>query len=1099
MLEYLSKRLVMSYVALLFSLALSAQVFYYCGFETEVECQAWSFKTASRVTTDFVIGDAIKSTGVKSLYTSHDNGLTAGYDMSGPGYCSMAYTRITFDAGWHNIYFDYKILTGGDYDDIRFMISLVPVSTNINPFATAIGGANFNRNATDGQIFLSDPNREYKRSGWNMESAMFQVNTPGEYYLCFLFKQKGISAKVRFGHPFPDRTGVNIDNIYIEKMLAYGACNTRPTDVAAVKVSNGVKITWNGTPGAEYDLMYYRINGDKTSPIVPDTVKGLTQPEYTLPYATVENGVYTVKVRAVCNDSAGVWAEKTPVIIYGPSDYCIEFWDLDNTNTKCTAGPFGSPFAQRLKIDYGYESRESYHTVHYDTTEYDPVTGYQLKTVLDGHWASVRIGEGAEYGPNDNTPGGPSMRMSSAVTYLYKVPDDAQLFLLNYAPVLQFAAHHPENEQTQIVIDILDQYGGLLDSKCLKSKFNSIRLKLDEVAGVADPGWHNFRPQEGQFGSSGPSSPDEIKWHDWMVMGFNLKDYVGDVVQFRISLDPCGASFHFAYIYLVPVCASAVVEGMSCSENATVFEVPDGFKYRWYKQNDRTRTVVCRDRFFTPEPDDRDSYYVDLMNKEDTTCFFTLEAYILPRTPKPVFSVSQTSENCQNTLTFDASGTCIYELGDDGNYVMVDPAKAKVSNFTWDFGSLGTMVGGKVQCVFPNEGGTFPVTLMCEYGGCTVDTTFNVDVKAISGNTRLYEKTICQGDVYTVNRKNYSEEGIYRDTIIGGSYYGCDSLLEIRLHVIPHTSVDTVIAVTSDDLPYAVRIDGRAYTFKGPKDTTIVVASHELRKCDSIDYNVHFEVTSMLEVELDALPLICGDDEEFTLKYILKAGFFDTIEVRFDSYAANVGFSSDGVELVGNGVLIPMPDGGVRPDFYHVDLIFRNGYGAVPLPVDFTVRYPSSVISQRWNDVLALKNSDNNGGYDFVAYQWYLDDVIAEGFVMSRYYIENKNLDFGHEYTVLLTRADDGKSIMTCPFVPVENVEGSMYSEDILVLFGTEIVKVQMPKSAKAYMYGSSGVEIAVWDFVEGENTIVLPDSHGVYLLKVVFPDGRAITRKLVR
>lgn len=1093
------KRIFIAFISSLLFLAVVAQtsVPYYCGFETEAECQKWSFKKASKVVTGLAIGDAVKSTGVKSLYSSADNGITANYSMTPNGYSSTAFITVTLDAGYHDIYFDYKIFTGADYDDIRCMATLVPTSTNINPFATAIAGENFNKVATAGKIWESNPDREYKVSGWTQQKATFNVATAGDYYLVFLFKQKGISERERYGIKFPERTGVAVDNISINKMPLYDDCQVQLADLKAKNEDTGVRISWSANKkSASYQLVYYKINDDKTLPITPDTISNITTTDHLIPYASTPYGVYTVKVRPECSSVNGAWTEKTPVIIYGPSDYCINYWDFESSNTVCTMGSFGKPFDKIMKLDYGYESRESYHTVHYDTTEYDPVTGYQLKTVPPGHWASTRLGCGSEFGPNDGSIGGPSQRMSAAITYKYRVPDNAELFLLNYAPVLQFAAHHPENAQTQIVIDVLDQFGSLLDSKCLKSKFNSIRLKYDEVAGVADPGWHNFRPPLGQYGASGDESPDEIKWHDWMIMGFNLKAYAGELVQFRISLDPCGASVHFAYIYLVPQCVSASVEGMSCNERASAFEVPEGFNYRWYKQNDRKRKVVCRDRFFTPDPTDTDSYYVDLMNKEDSTCYFTLEAHILPRKPIPAVDLAHKPENCQNNMVLDGYRTSIYEVRDTG-LTMVDRAKARVSNYIWNCGELGTFNGEKITCTFPPEGGSFPVTLTCEYGGCSVDTTFTVEVPSIASPIAHISKTICQGDVYTVNKKDYDTEGIYHDTIPNRTIYGCDSILEINLHVIPHTTIDTTVTVTSDQLPYPLRIDGKNHTFTAPKDTTIAVPSRELRKCDSITYNIHLEVIGMLEVELDSLPQICADDPQFTVYYRIDAGFFDTIYVNFDSFTSAAGFDKENVSFIDNGVVVPIPSDTLRPDDYNMDIIFRNDYGIDTLPVPFTVLYPSSIIAQRWNDVLAIKNSGHNGGYNFVAYQWYQNGTPISGSIQSQYYTQNATLDSTAEYTALLTRVDDGKAIFTCPYTPTIFTSGDSYSEQVDVVFNGNTAQVSVPQQAVAALYNSTGSLITTLTLTPPNTNITLPTPHGIYLLRLTFPDGTTQTLKL--
>jgi len=73
-----------------------------------------------------------------------------------------------------------------------------------------------------------------------------------------------------------------------------------------------------------------------------------------------------------------------------------------------------------------------------------------------------------------------------------------------------------------------------------------------------------------------------------------------------------------------------------------------------------------------------------------------------------------------------------------------------------------------------------------------------------------------------------------------------------------------------------------------------------------------------------------------------------------------------------------------------------------------------NVIYQRWDDVLSVKNSANNGGYEFVAFQWLRNGLAIEGAVNSYIYVPG-GLRMGDVYSVLLTHPD-GTEEESCPY-----------------------------------------------------------------------------------
>ncbi len=85
------------------------------------------------------------------------------------------------------------------------------------------------------------------------------------------------------------------------------------------------------------------------------------------------------------------------------------------------------------------------------------------------------------------------------------------------------------------------------------------------------------------------------------------------------------------------------------------------------------------------------------------------------------------------------------------------------------------------------------------------------------------------------------------------------------------------------------------------------------------------------------------------------------------------------------------------------------------LPFSITVNLSPDIFTQRWNDILAVKNSDSNGGIEISAYEWYRNGQALNEY-KSYIYVEEELLT-DDEYTVLLTLAD-GTKIWSCPYTP---------------------------------------------------------------------------------
>ena len=242
-------------------------------------------------------------------------------------------------------------------------------------------------------------------------------------------------------------------------------------------------------------------------------------------------------------------------------------------------------------------------------------------------------------------------------------------------------------------------------------------------------------------------------------------------------------------------------------------------------------------------------------------------------------------------------------------------------------------------------------------------------------------------------------------------------------------------------------------------------------------------------------PRICADDNYFTLNYDIGYGNIELHSVVFDSKAQKAGFS-DIEKQTANGsyIDVPLPTN-VLPDTYAASVVFHNGPITKSLPISFTINYPSSIILQKWNDVLALLNSSYNGGYDFINFQWYKNGQAIDGATKSYLYTANDKLDMTAEYSVKATRINDGVSVFSCPVKPTQHSEIKIYPT---LLSKSSSVKIMIDENGTAILMSVSGLKINEQRLVKGDNSMIVPDTTGSYLLIITNNKGESKKQLLV-
>ena len=153
---------------------------------------------------------------------------------------------------------------------------------------------------------------------------------------------------------------------------------------------------------------------------------------------------------------------------------------------------------------------------------------------------------------------------------------------------------------------------------------------------------------------------------------------------------------------------------------------------------------------------------------------------------------------------------------------------------------------------------------------------------------------------------------------------------------------------------------------------------------------VHLNLTVVehLELNVENLPVLCADDERLQIDYQVFKGKFDSLEVRFSADALAAGFRNR--VIYDNDVLSVTYEYGadILPGLYSVELeFFQSGCTNQLFTLPFEIRYPASVIEQKWNDVLYVLNSRYNGGYTFTSYQWFRNGQPIDGEVTSYLYL----------------------------------------------------------------------------------------------------------------
>ena len=1086
--------------ALAFAAPVQAVRRYTCDFESEASRARWTMNPtanqtiANQLKNKWYIGEPGNNdkNGHYGLFISDDNGQTAHYTNTA-GCFVFAYDTIRLDhldSGDYTLYFDWCAMANVASNFDGLYLFWIPVtkangdSIRIRSIASSSGAvpsqyedyiiplqpmANMdflNGTATWHQCAVTIPNSECD-------------GTP--HYLAFAWTNGSNQAQ---------QPAAMVDNINITDNTPCDA----PDDLKVTPNGTTVTLDWQGT-GTEYEVSAYSYETGTWSG--PKLVTG-NQTSFTgLPIGQTD-----FIVRTKCDVDYYSLKAIVSKLIYYPDQLCVDYLNLDNATCYVAATPSsGHPSTETYnnftirKEDHGPSDINSLHVVHFDRTELEPRTGYMAKTVPDGELASVRLGnwDDAEF--------------AERIEFTFNVDTiKYPVLLLKYLPILE-APTHDDDENPRFMLDIL--VGGQSIGRCGMADFNanSVRQNGNLTSEAIAQGWH-VTPKELIEGSY-----TDIFWKEWTTVGVNLKKkaYAGKQLTVRLTTFDCVFNAHFGYAYFTLGCSDGKLKGMKCGEINPEFTAPDGFEYRWaYAYNEKYRRadgslpeqyILGRGQNFNAGYQDDSLYVVDCMFVQDSTCYFSLYASTLATNPVSVMKKPQILRHCTEgvyKLKLDASDSWVQEI----DHVTQDTLKNKnyhIETYEWNIEGLPYGWSDEVSPTFdlPAEGGVFPISLRTTCGTCESIIYDTLRLEPLGPTHETQTITLCDADrkagyVWAENTKisrdtTYSTYGVVDSVVLLNPETTCDSIIYLELVEPYRIFEDTMLLPES--LPFTKH--GRTYG----TDTKSMI--------DTIPMPGHCDTTWVLNLEIyesliASMPntayVLCEGDPALNIIYDIARGR----SLRYSYTFTDPAIPSSGMvqEMQKKGHYeVAVPLNNLYPNVYEGSLLLVDSMPefSVTIPFTVTMQYASAVIAQRWNDVLAIKNTEYNGGYQFDSVQWYVSgQPIAEAIEFNYYAGEGNQLRFGEEYQALLTR-NDGVKLFTCAYIP-SPVSAEVTDMPSLVKPSSTL---QVKGRGTASWYDMMGRRYSSEQYNDSE--IRTPDAEGLFLLVLQSNNARATQHVMVR
>ena len=257
-----------------------------------------------------------------------------------------------------------------------------------------------------------------------------------------------------------------------------------------------------------------------------------------------------------------------------------------------------------------------------------------------------------------------------------------------------------------------------------------------------------------------------------------------------------------------------------------------------------------------------------------------------------------------------------------------------------------------------------------------------------------------------------------------------------------------------------------------------------------------------------------ADVESFNIHFTYSGLRPINYSIQFDEPAHAEGFvdiidKPFGVDIVAE---VPMPHKSkvlyqehtayVRPNYYTMRLALDNSVCGVSRSDSLTllIRYPSWILEQNWDDVVAPLRAEYNGGYEFGAYTWYVNDAVFPNDGLP--YLYTKSLKPGDQVVLYATRIGESYAIPTAPLTITKAIPD--VTQYPVLVYPTAASKMSPRVTIEAHndgnykVYDSTGKLFSTGSFESGETAVELPAVTGCCLIQATTEDGYRLTQKVI-
>ena len=1037
---------------------------YSCSFEQDEDLSNWEMNFQTPTATDrWLIGPMTHSEGRRSMYISSD-GVNPVYGNK-PNIVA-SYLRFRFPEAStqqnYDISFDWRGV--GDTTDSKLYVMVCPeillrssMPNNFFYLPNIVKSDNgiISPNVVNvceklnpsGERFVCG-SEQWQNVSLANEVKVSGVNSTQVFTIVFIWVNNNTDENIK-------QSGICIDNLQISS-----AKYKKPKNVHAEPNCDDstLVVSWESGIGA-FEVQYRQVGSStwRRADGLTDGVDGFTRVDgiycsYVL--HRIAEASYDVRVRGIAGTTYTNFVYDNQVLVFCPGNHCVNYLDLTGPNVLCTYGhhPLYSsstetPYSNIGVIDYGPDSEESRHTIHTDPTETDPRTDDGLRTVPKGSLASVRLGNWKTLGE------------AESITYNIVVDSANQgLLIVHYAVVLENPGNHEHKDEPSFLLEVLDENDNLIDRTCGLAEFS--------YSDGVEAGWN-------------VTKDNKAVWKDWTYIGLNLQPYDGKTIKVRFSTFDCSLSAHYGYAYFTLECASAHIETNNCGNDASITcYAPEGFSYKWYNE---AGMVVSTDRELVVDAS-RQTYTCRVSFIDDPQCYFDVTTVSAPRFPVPDYKVEPLYGECLSKLKFTNTSHVMTKYNGEEEHTN-EPCE----DYHWYFRQLSNGVTTESYnpspiYTCPPEGDTIEVTQTCYIGmenACDSTRVDTIIVPNIYTEDQEFHIETCPEAPVLFDGKWFTHDTVY--TTLGENFAGCDSVSILYLKVHPEIK-DTYRhdSICSD---VSLVINGQSYN--QPVENKLIMLK-SVHGCDSAVY-LTLTVNQKMQMTMSPYSYSCSDDETLYIAFDISEGRFDSLLIRFNTPQLR----DTTIYVNDNTVLIPMP-ADIKPGSYKATLVFyQYCCGIIRQERAIEVRYRSSIIEQKWNDVLTLLSPEYNGGYTFSSIQWYKDGQPIPDETHSYLY---QPLDFNSEYMALLTTAD-GLEVFTCPIQPVYHEQQTKFPT---IVQAGQNMPVYMEHQTTIWYYTVSGQLYRTFTLPSGHSTLTVPEQGGVYVLKAVNNMGESQAQVMI-